>query len=146
MGGIIMIAEKIDYELIKEPIEQKNVKIVHKKTAISKTSYILISVCFLISSVFLLQRYSDIQSLRLEINQLQKQKQELSRIKDDLSVELEGLKNNQEIEKQAEDLLGMSYPKEDQVVYIAVEDTNNTIQFSFIDKIKNALSFFSSLY
>ncbi|WP_167792091.1 FtsB family cell division protein [Soehngenia longivitae] len=141
-----MIAEKIDYELIKEPIEQKNVKIVHKKTAISKTSYILISVCFLISSVFLLQRYSDIQSLRLEINQLQKQKQELSRIKDDLSVELEGLKNNQEIEKQAEDLLGMSYPKEDQVVYIAVEDTNNTIQFSFIDKIKNALSFFSSLY
>jgi cell division protein FtsL len=146
MGGIIMIAEKIDYELIKEPIEQKNVKIVHKKTAISKTSYILISVCFLISSVFLLQRYSDIQSLRLEINQLQKQKQELSRIKDDLSVQLEGLKNNQEIEKQAEDLLGMSYPKEDQVVYIAVEDTNNTIQFSFIDKIKNALSFFSSLY
>ncbi len=141
-----MIAEKIDYELIKEPIEQKNVKIVHKKTAISKTSYILISVCFLISSVFLLQRYSDIQSLRLEINQLQKQKQELSRIKDDLSVQLEGLKNNQEIEKQAEDLLGMSYPKEDQVVYIAVEDTNNTIQFSFIDKIKNALSFFSSLY
>ena len=61
-------------------------------------------------------------------------------------MELEGLKNNQEIEKQAEDLLGMSYPKEDQVVYIAVEDTNNTIQFSFIDKIKNALSFFSSLY
>ncbi|HOK62283.1 MAG TPA: septum formation initiator family protein [Soehngenia sp.] len=142
----MMIAEKIDYELIQESIEQKNEKIVHKKTAINKTSYILISICFLISSVFILQGYTDIQTMRLEINQLQKQKQELNRKKDDLSVKLEGLKNNQEIEKQAENLLGMSYPKEDQVVYIAIDDTNEAIQFSLFDKIKDALSFFSSLY
>jgi cell division protein FtsL len=146
MGGIIMIAEKIDYELIKEPIKQKNKKISHKKTAISKTPYILISICFLISSIFLLQRYSEIQSLQLEINQLQKEKQELDRKKENLLVKLEGLKNNPEIEKQAKDLLGMDYPREDQVVYIAIEDTNDTIQFGFIDKIKSALSVFSSLY
>jgi cell division protein FtsB len=141
-----MIAEKMNYELMQEPIVEKKEKLVHKKTAINKTSYILISICFLISSVFLLQRYSDIQMMRLEINQLQKQKQELNRQRDDLSAKLEGLKNNQEIEREAEDILGMIYPQKDQIVYIAVDETNDAIQYSLIDKIKSALSFFSSLY
>ncbi|TJX68706.1 septum formation initiator family protein [Soehngenia saccharolytica] len=141
-----MIAEKMDYELMQEPYVEKKEKLVHKKTAINKTSYILISICFLISSVFLLQRYSDIQMMRLEINQLQKQKQELNRQRDDLSAKLEGLKNNQEIEREAEDILGMSYPQKDQIVYIAVDETNDAVQYSLIDKIKSVLSFFSSLY
>ncbi len=141
-----MIAEKMDYELMQETYVEKKEKLVHKKTAINKTSYILISICFLISSVFLLQRYSDIQMMRLEINQLQKQKQELNRQRDDLSAKLEGLKNNQEIEREAEDILGMSYPQKDQIVYIAVDETNDAVQYSLIDKIKSVLSFFSSLY
>ncbi|MDG2764830.1 septum formation initiator family protein, partial [Vibrio parahaemolyticus] len=108
----------------------------------NKTSYILVSICFLLSSIFLLKGYSDIQIMRYEINQLQKQKNNLTQQKEDLYVRLEGLKNNQEIGKQAEELLGMSYPDKDQIVYIAVDDSNEINHYGFKDRIKVVIGFF----
>ncbi|MDG2769798.1 septum formation initiator family protein, partial [Vibrio parahaemolyticus] len=94
-----MIAEKINYERIEELPEKKIEKKVQKRSVVNKTSYILVSICFLLSSIFLLKGYSDIQIMRYEINQLQKQKNNLTQQKEDLYVRLEGLKNNQEIGK-----------------------------------------------
>lgn len=146
-----MLAEKLEYyqypefqEKIKKAVEPK----IHRSSAINKQMYLALAISVLITSLFILQGYAKITSVRLDITRLEKEKTELFKVRQELEGNLEGLKNTALIAEQAKTYLGMVYPEEGQISYVAVNDSTfeDTRVFSFTDKIRNVLSIFSSLF
>jgi len=148
-----MLAEKIKYDEYTEYIKPQTTKkvntVVKKRTsAVNKHMYITLAIVLLITSLFLLQGYAKITSVRLEITKLENNKIELQKVKNDLSGSLEGLKNTALISEEAVKSLGMVYPEEGQIVYITVDDTvySQEYKVSFQDKVRSVFSVFSSLF
>ncbi len=148
-----MLAEKIMYDQYPEYIEpqkaEKAKKVVKKKaSALNKHMYITLAILLLITSLFILQGYAKITSVRLEITKLENNKIQLEKVRNDLSGNLEGLKNTALISEEAIKTLGMVYPEEGQVVYLTVDDTvySQEYKVSFQDRVKSVISVFSSLF
>lgn len=148
-----MLAEKLEY--YQYPEFQEKIKIkkavepkIHRSSAINKQMYLALATSVLITSLFILQGYAKITSVRLDITRLEKEKTELFKVRQELEGNLEGLKNTALIAEQAKTYLGMVYPEEGQISYVAVNDSTfeDTRVFSFTDKIRNVLSIFSSLF
>ena len=84
----------------------------------------------------------------MEVTQLERQKVELEKNKLNLLADLDVVKSTLNISQDAMFKLGMSYPKEGQVIYLSLEDTiDDTIQsVSLTDKLNSVLSMFSGLF
>lgn len=148
-----MLAEKLEYyqypefqEVVKPKSKVKPQ--VHRSSALNKQMYLALAVSILITSLFILQGYAKITSVRLDITRLEKEKSELYKVRQELEGNLEGLKNTALIAEQARAYLGMIYPEEGQISYVAVNNSTyeDTRVFSFTDKVRNVLSIFSSLF
>ncbi|MGM0396380.1 MAG: septum formation initiator family protein [Bacillota bacterium] len=149
-----MMAAKVLYDQYPEYImetEQIKVrkKVVRKKSyALNRRMYINLAIILLSTSLFILQGYAKITSMRLEITRLENEATELAKFKKDLSGTLEGLKNTTLISEQAKNNLGMIYPEEGQIEYITVNDTVSvdSYQVTLQDKVRNVIGLFASLY
>jgi len=105
-----------DKKIKKKPRGNKNHKVLYKMF------FIGIAFVGLMLSLFILYRYANISKMRLEITQIQQQKAQLLKEKEDLIAELEALKSSTRIEEDAVVKLGMDYPTEGQIVYISVNE------------------------
>lgn len=143
-----MLVAKKEYSYNPEPTrESKKKKVIKKKRVINKKMYFGILILFFISSLFILDRYAGITQTRYDITQLQGQLRELELEKNDLEANLEGLKTTTAISEKAQMNLGMVYPEEDQVVYLAVNNNENTQDdMSLAQRIKEIFSIFSTIF
>ncbi len=132
-------------------VEENQKKVVKKKKrvrAVNKSMYIAIALIIFATSLFILYRYAKITEANLEITRLEKEVEELQKIKLNLEGELESLKSTTTISEVAKNNLGMIFPEDGQVVYISVND-NAEVEFagkSFSEKLKKLFSNFSSLF
>ena len=78
---------------------------------------IISSICLLI-----LLRYVNITTVRQEITYLENQKIELAKNRANLIGDIEGIKASKEVAEDAMLKLGMDYPRQDQIVYISVNE------------------------
>jgi len=76
--------------------------------------------------------------MKLEITEMQQQKIQLQKEKEDLMAELEAIKSLTRIEEEALVKLGMDYPTEDQVVYISVDDCHWMMR-KLVSPLKNTI-------
>ncbi|WP_422486527.1 septum formation initiator family protein [Gudongella sp. DL1XJH-153] len=148
-----MMAAKVLYDQYPEYIgekEQKRVRttIRKKSYSLNRRMYISLAIILLSTSLFILQGYAKITSMRLEITSLENEATELEKLKQDLAGTLEGLKNTTLISEQAKNSLGMIYPEEGQIEYITVNDSisNDSYQVTLQDKVRNVIGIFASLY
>ncbi|MDX9918134.1 MAG: septum formation initiator family protein [Gudongella sp.] len=148
-----MLAEKLeyyDYPELHKKVEIKSVpeKKVRKSYAVNKQMFLLLTVAVFITSLFILNGYAKITSVRQEITNLEKEVDQLSKIRQELEGNLESLKNTAVVAEQAKAYLGMVYPEEGQITYIAVNASTyeDTYHFSIAEKVKNVLSIFSSIF
>lgn len=111
-----------------------------------KTIYLSIPVFLLGIGFFILFRYAAITSVRLEVNKMEKHISELESEKIYLNSRIDEIKSSKAIEEDANVKLGMDYPSEGQVVYVAINDKVKDLAkssgFKFemdnlIDKIKD---------
>ena len=79
---------------------------------------IISSICLLI-----LLRYVNITTVRQEITYLENQKIELAKNRANLIGDIEGIKASKEVAEDAMLKLGMDYPRQDQIVYISVNES-----------------------
>jgi cell division protein FtsL len=129
----------------------KNRKVAKKKKNNSniKLSFIGIATMFLILSLSILFRYANITKVRSEITQLEREKVELEKTKQDLIAELEGIKSSSRIEEDAIYKLGMDYPSEEQIVYLTINEVSTDIdgdKATIAKQLKNIISMVSSLF
>ena len=131
--------------------KNKNRKVNKKKNkskSLMKLVCLFIAIVILSTSLFILFRYASITKIRMEVTELERQKVELEKNKLNLLADLDGVKSTLNVSEDAMYKLGMSYPKEGQVIYLSLEDTvDDTIQsVSISDKLNNVLSMFSGLF
>ncbi len=126
----------------------KNSKKNNKYKALIKLLCLFIAIIVLSTSLYILFRYATITQVRMEVTDLERQKIELEKSKLNLLADLDGVKSSLNISQDAIYKLGMSYPKEGQVIYLSLEDTiDDTIQsVSISDKLNEVLSMFSGLF
>lgn len=134
----------------KTPVRKKKTRKNKKKT----NSNVAIKILFLFSalilmgiSLFILFGYANITKIRMEVTELERQRTELEKVKTDLVADLEGIKSSNRIETEAVNKLGMSYPKEGQIAYVSVKNTNDNLE----DKThengrKNVFNLITSLF
>lgn len=115
-----------EIKTIIEKEEQRRVKKKKKAKSSSKFAAIIFAIIVLTLSIYILNGYSVITKMKLEILELNNQKYELERDREDLIAELEAIKNSVKIEENAKIKLGMDYPKEDQLVYLTIEEFNES--------------------
>lgn len=82
-------------------------------------------------------RYAQMTQIKMEVSKLDKEINELSKHKTDISLELERIKESGWIEGEAESKLGMVYPAKDQIVYISVNMNDNNIGINTIEEDKS---------
>lgn len=143
--------EQIYQEEYQDINKNKNKKTPNKKNnskALIKVLCLFIAIAVLSTSLFILFRYASITKIRMEVTQLERQKVELEKNKLNLLADLDVVKSTLNISQDAMFKLGMSYPKEGQVIYLSLEDTiDDTIQsVSLTDKLNSVLSMFSGLF
>lgn len=146
----MLVAKKeLSYDIAPSQEENKKKLIkTRRKKVINKTMYFGILAIFFISSLFILNRYGAIAQERYEITEMQGQLKELKLEKIDLRAKLEGLKSTTAISEKAQTNLGMVYPEEDQIIYIAVNNNikNTQDESSLAQRIKEIFSIFSSIF
>ena len=128
--------------------KQKNNKKKNKYKALIKLFCLFLAIIVLSTSLYILFRYATITQIRMEVTELERQKIELEKSKLNLLADLDGVKSSLNISEDAIYKLGMSYPKEGQVIYLSLEDSvDDTIQsLSISDKLNNVLSMFLGLF
>lgn len=99
-----------------------------KQMMVFKLSCIFVISLFTIVSFFILKGYSNISSSRMNITKLEKQRNELEQTKFAIASELEEAKSSVKISEEAMYKLSMDYPRQDQVVYLSLGETNNKIK------------------
>lgn len=147
-----MVVARAEYNYYPEEIQinrpKQVVKNRKKVRSIDKSMYITMAIIFMLTSLFILFGYAKITAVRIDITNLERQKVELSKMKQDLIGELEGIKNTTKISEEATYSLGMMYPKEGQVVYVSI-DGNNTVttaKAGLSEQLRRVLSIFSSVF
>lgn len=120
----------------------------NKYKALIKLLCLFVAIIVLSTSLYILFRYATITQIRMEVTELERQKVELEKSKLNLLADLDGVKSSLNISQDAIYKLGMSYPKEGQVIYLSLDDTiDDTIQsVSMSDKLNEVLSMFSGLF
>ena len=86
--------------------------------------------------------------MKLEITEIQQQKIQLEKEKEDLLAELEAIKSLTRIEEEAVIKLGMDHPTEEQIVYVSVdefplnsESNNNSYEeYGLLGQLKNIVN------
>ncbi len=121
----------------------------NKYKILIKLACLFIAIIILSTSLLILFRYANISMIRSEVTQLERQKSELEKNKLSLLADLESVKSSTNISEDAIFKLGMSYPKEGQVVYLSLGDTNDELvaeSSGIADKLNQVLSMFSGLF
>ena len=113
----------IDHEQQKRIVEERKKRRKRARSAqkLLGTGFAVVGT---ILSLLILIGYLNITRINHEIAQLEEQKMELNREKEDLIAELEAIKSPAKLEEDALNKLGMDYPTEEQVVYLDVEELN----------------------
>lgn len=144
----LLVARELKYypteevDIQKKP-KRKPKKVQQKKkrnNSLAKLMILSIPLFFLGIALLILFRYANITAVRQEITKLEREKAELEVLKQDLIGDLEGIKSSTKIAEDAITKLGMNYPDEGQIVYIAVnqstiDDLENTNKQSPLKKI-----------
>lgn len=148
--------EQVDMEYEKQKKIRENQKRENRRAqSIQKLFFIGFAIIGLALSLYILQGYASITKVSQEITELENQKLELKREKEDLIGELEAIKSPIKIEEDALIKLGMDYPKEEQIVYMDVKDldfTNNKDSFniasetSVLERFKSAFNLLLGLF
>ncbi|MBU5438181.1 cell division protein FtsL [Tissierella sp. MSJ-40] len=158
MNKVLVAKSELSYypEEILEVSEKKTKSLKNRKVAKKKKnnsniklSFIGIATMFLILSLSILFRYANITKVRSEITQLEREKIELEKTKQDLIAELEGIKSSSRIEEDAIYKLGMDYPSEEQIVYLTINEVSTDIdgdKVTIVKQLKNIISMVSSLF
>lgn len=126
----------------KRPQNNKNYKVLYK------VLFLVVSFIGLALSLFILYRYANITKMKLEITEIQQQKIQLEKEKEDLLAELEAIKSLTRIEEEAVIKLGMDHPTEEQIVYVSVdefplnsESNNNSYEeYGLLGQLKNIVN------
>lgn len=92
-----------------------------KQRAMFKLSCMCFAAIITITSLFILQGYSNISETRMDITKLEKRKVELEQTKNLIISELEESKGSIKISEEATYKLSMDYPNKDQVVYLSLD-------------------------
>jgi len=158
----LLVAEKeLNYypeDIVEEVVEDKkkntkkrSIKKKKKSNALLKLVCISAVAIGMAICLFILYRYANITKAGLEVNKLEIQRNELEGVKSGLLAELEEVKSSEKIREDAMYKLGMSYPKENQIVYISINDSNDDIKTTTDDKnttkgMDKMFSLFSSLF
>lgn len=124
--------EEIDIIIEKE--EKVRAKKRKKARSSSKLFAISLAVFGLILCLYILYGYANITNMRLEITELERQKLELQRDREDLIAQLETIKSSTAIEENARIKLGMDYPTEDQLVSLSIEQLGENNEIEAEDK------------
>ncbi len=145
-----------EYAYEEEYQKRKNTKQTPKKAPKKNNKYnlliklicLLIAIIILSISLFILFRYASITKVRMEVTELERQKVELEKYKLNLIADLEGVKSSLSISQDAMNKLGMSYPKEGQVMYVSLAEPAVEVNESIgvAEKLNNVLSMFSGLF
>lgn len=134
--------EEIETRIEKE--EQRRAKKKKKAQSSSKFFAIAFALLGLVLCIYILNGYSKITKLKLEIMELENEKYQLERDREDLFAELEVVKNSVKIEERAKINLGMDYPKDEQLVYLSIGETNEKEEIEdkvfFTEQIKNIIN------
>lgn len=101
-----------------------------------------------------LYRYAQITQIKMEVSKLENEIKSLSKQKVDMSLDLERIKESGWIEKEAETRLGMTYPTNEQIIYITVNDyidnsiivEDNTEKLAFIKLFSNLIGKISNKF
>lgn len=133
--------EEIKKEPKKQPRKKKKVRTVNKRM------YMAIAMIVFLTNLVVLHRYAKISEENIEISKLEHKVVELEQTKLDLEAKLEGLKSTTMVSEEAKNSLGMVYPEQDQIVYVAVDNNYDAevADISFSEKLRSVLSNFSSL-
>jgi cell division protein FtsL len=133
-----------EIETIIEREEKRRAKKKKKAKSSSKISAIIFATVGLALCIYILNGYSNITKMKLEIIELENQKYELERDREDLVAELEAIKNSVRIEENAKIKLGMDNPREEQLVYLSIEEFNENEEaeskISLTEQFKNVLN------
>ncbi|MBS4535417.1 cell division protein FtsL [Clostridium sp. D2Q-14] len=118
------------YDLQKEkdrkPRKNKKPK---KNNTLIKLKLFLYATGVLTISIIILLRFAHISRLQYDLSSLETEVSSLEKEKQNLSIRLEKIKDSRWIEEVAINSLDMSYPDENQKVYIDV-DTDNSLELS----------------
>lgn len=98
--------------------EKKNKN--NKNKSNGKLKFLLFATIMLLACLFVLLRYAHITQLRLNVTKLENEKNELEKRKHESITELDRLKSAYRIEEDAKVKLGMNYPTDDQIGYVAI--------------------------
>ncbi|MDR7870088.1 MAG: hypothetical protein RIN55_04460 [Tissierellaceae bacterium] len=138
-----------EYEKVRK--NKKNIKDSKKNNkykVLIKLACIFIAIMILSTSLFILFRYARITNIRMEVTELERHKIELEKSKLNLLADIERVKSSSNISEDAMYKLGMSYPKEGQVIYLSlgepVEEVIESVGLS--EKLNNVLTMFSGLF
>ncbi|MGO1469105.1 MAG: hypothetical protein ACTHW2_03690 [Tissierella sp.] len=135
---LVAKSELNDYEaqpLYDEKEEER--KIIKKNRAIRrrrkqkmlfKLSCIFFATMLTITSLFILRGYSNISEIRMNITNLERRKNELEQTKNSMVSELEEAKSSIKISEEAMYKLSMDYPSKDQVVYLSLDGSKETVK------------------
>lgn len=133
-----------EIETIMEKEKQRRAKKKKKANSSSKIFAIIFATLGLALCIYVLNGYSKITKLKLEIIELENQRYELERDREDLVAELEAVKNSVKIEESAKINLGMDYPKDEQLVYLSIGefDENKEVEnkIVFTEQFKNIIN------
>lgn len=116
------IIEEKKFQKQETPKNKKNLKRQTKINPRLKLFGLILSILIMAFSLFILLGYANISKVSFEINQLENKRNQLEFEKAALAADLEGIKSSRRIADEAMYKLGMVYPKEDQVVYISLEN------------------------
>lgn len=116
------------YEVKRQPMkkitnETRNIR-KKKNSSVPKLVLLTMPIIILGISLFILFGYAKITAVRIDITELEHQKNELEKTRLNLIADLEGLKSSSKISEDAVLKLGMDYPSEGQIVYITVNDNS----------------------
>lgn len=122
----MLVAKREVYSYIEDNnvIADEKVKQIKKSNSSFKVKIFGLALLALIICLGVLFRYAQITQIKMEVSKLDKEIIELKKHKVDISLELERIKESGWIEKEAESRLGMVYPTDEQIVYIAVNDND----------------------
>lgn len=147
-----LLVAKAEYNYYPEIIEKPKPKQVNKKRkkvrTFNKNMYISIAIILFVTNLFVLGGYAKITEKRLEITQLENQVAELEKEKLNLEANLEALKSTTMISEMAIDNLGMIYPEEGQIVYIAIDDNDGVeiVENNMTEKLKEVFNNFQAFF
>ncbi|HLS53566.1 MAG TPA: hypothetical protein VK031_06310 [Tissierellaceae bacterium] len=145
------VQEKRRVEEERRKRKQKAIQRQRRLNVFLKVATLMVVGIILSISLYILKGYANISQISMEINELEKQKKELEEIKASLDYDLIEIKSSLKISEDAMYKLGMTYPRQDQIVYVSIDEgTEDNIgsenNQGISKKINEVVSLFSSFF